>query len=334
MTEDREPQYPPMRAAGRGRAWYRGDCHVHTARSNGGELTPEEVAAAARASGLDFIAITEHNTADTHGAWGSLAGDDLLVILGQEVTTLTGHWLALGLEPGQVIESRYGVRDGVIGRHLDQVHKVGGLCVAAHPHAPYPRGVFAYPLDGFDLIEVWNGPWRPEQPWNTDNSAATAEWGRSLAARIIDNGGWIPAIGNSDTHLRGQMGVPYTVVLADELSTTAILAGIRAGRSWIAGWPGVELSLDVRAGNRSAGIGERLDTRGEPALLRAVISGVPEGSVTIHTDQGTVHSAQLPSDQPGVVEWRTSAAESLFVRVEVRHQNKQMAALTNPVILT
>jgi hypothetical protein len=42
-------------------------------------LTPRELAAAARASGLDFIAITEHNTADTHGAWGALANDDLLL---------------------------------------------------------------------------------------------------------------------------------------------------------------------------------------------------------------------------------------------------------------
>lgn len=327
------PQYPPERAAGRGRGWYRGDCHLHSARSHGGEMTPEELAAAARASGLDFIAITEHNTADTHGAWGQLAGDDLLVILGQEVTTLTGHWLALGLEPEQVIEWEYGIRDAVIGRHLDQVHQVGGVCVAAHPHAPYPRGAFTYPFDGFDVVEVWNGPWCPEQPWNTDNSAATAEWGRSLAASIVGNGRWVPAIGNSDTHLHGQIAVPHTVVLADELSSSAVLAGIRAGRSWIAGSGSVELSLEVRTGDRSAGIGERLHTRGEQVLVRTVVSGVPAGSVTIRTDQGVAHQEPLPGDGPGLIEWRTNAEQSLFVRVEVRHQDKQMAAITNPVIL-
>lgn len=101
-----EPQFPPSRVAGRGRGWYRGDCHVHSARSHGAELTPEQLAAAARASRLDFMAITEHNTADTHGAWRRLAGDDLLVILGQEATTQTGHWLALGIRPGQVVEWR------------------------------------------------------------------------------------------------------------------------------------------------------------------------------------------------------------------------------------
>ena len=327
-----EPQFPPVRAAGRGRGWYRGDCHVHSARSLGGELTPGQLAAAARRSGLDFIATTEHNTADTHGAWGQLAGDDLLVILGQEATTRTGHWLALGLDPGQVVEWRYDVCDDVIDRYVSQVHQADGLCVVAHPHAPYPGGVFMYPFDGFDAVEVWNGLWRSDRPWNADNHVAVAEWGRTLAAGI-HAGHWLPAIGNSDTHLHGQIAVPHTVVLADELSTSAVLAGIRAGHSWIAGSAAVSLSLHVLAGDRSAGIGEQLSTEGEPVVVRAMVSGVPSGTVSFHTDRGTVHQAPLPGDGPGSIEWRTTAEEAAFVRVEIRRPGQDMAALTNPVIL-
>lgn len=329
----KEPRFPPEGAAGRGRGWYRGDCHVHSARSHGGELTPGQLAAAARASGLDFMAITEHNTADTHSAFGPLAGDGLLVILGQEAVTRTGHWLALGIEPGQVVEWRYGVRDDVIGAHVSQVRRAGGLCVAAHPHAPYPGGVFSYPLEGFDAVEVWNGLWSSDLPWNADNNAAAAEWGRALAAGVC-RGRWLPAIGCSDAHLDGQIAIPHTVVLADELSTGAILAGIKAGRSWIAGSAEASLGLEVRAGDRVAGIGERLETGREPAVVQAVISGVPSGIVSLHTDQGTVHREPLPADGTGTIEWRTSAGESAFVRVEVRHPGGQMAALSNPVILS
>jgi hypothetical protein len=328
-----EPQFQPGRVAGRGRGWYRGDCHIHSVASHGGELTPGQLAAAARGSGLDFIAVTEHNTADTHGAWGRLAGDGLLVILGQEVVTSTGHWLALGTGPGQVIEWRYGVRDGVIGRHVDQVHEAGGLCVAAHPHAPYPGGVFMYPLDGFDAVEVWNGLWSSDRPWNADNDAAVAEWGRALAAGI-HRGRWLPAIGSSDTHLDGQIAIPHTVVLADDLSTSAVLAGIRAGRSWIAGSAAVNLSLEVQAGGRVAGIGERLETSSEPVAVRVAAGGVPSGTVSLHTDRGTVHRESLPAAGPGIIEWMTSAEESAFVRIEVRHPGQQMAALTNPVFLS
>jgi hypothetical protein len=326
-------QFPPERVAGRGPGWYRGDCHVHSAYSAGADLTPEQLAAGARAAGLDFIATTEHNTSDAHGAWGPHAGEDLLVILGQEITTRTGHWLALGIDPGQLVDWRYGLRDDVIDRHLDEVHRAGGLCVAAHPHAPYASGDFMYPYHGFDVVEVWNGPWASDRPWNADNEVALAEWGRGLAADI-HNGQWRPAMGNSDTHLADQIGIPHTVVLAEELGTDAILAGIRAGRSWIAESAAVELSFTVRAGGRGAGIGERLETRDEPAVVRVDVGGVPSGTVSFHTDRGKVHREPLSSGGRGAVRWRTDAEESAFVRVEVRHPGGHMAAVSNPIILT
>lgn len=282
---------------------------------------------------MDFIAITEHNSADSHHAWRGLAGDDLLVILGQEVATRTGHWLALGIEPRQVVDWRYGVRDNLISRPLDLVHQAGGLCVAAHPHAPYRSGTFMYPFSGFDAVEVWNGKWNSDLPWNADNEAALAEWGRGLASDISD-GRWRPAVGNSDAHLEGQIGIPHTVVLANELSSDAVLAGIRAGHSWIAESSWVDLSLTVSVGDRTVGIGERLDVGRGPATVRLKIGGVPAGTVSFHTEQGPVHRERLPAEEVGTSKWRTSAEEAAFVRIEVRHQTGQMAALTNPIILT
>ncbi|MFC1439717.1 CehA/McbA family metallohydrolase [Streptacidiphilus sp. N1-10] len=313
------------------RSWYRGDCHVHSVHSDG-ELTPDQLIAGARAAGLDFLATTEHNTADAHAVWGKHAGSDPLVILGEEVTTRTGHWLALGLPPGLVVDWRYGVRDDAVDRHLDEVHRVGGLCVAAHPHAPYDSGTFMYPFQGFDAVEVWNGPWTSDVPWQADNEAALAEWGRSLAADI-HQGRWRPAVGNSDTHLEGQIGIPHTVVLAEELSSEAVLAGIGAGRSWIAASAAVELSFTASAGGRSAGIGDRLDTGDEPAVVRAEVQGVPSGAVSFHTEKGRAHQASLAESGAGTVEWRTSEEESAFVRVEVRYADGRMAALSNPIIL-
>jgi predicted metal-dependent phosphoesterase TrpH len=218
--------FPPARVTGRGRGWYRGDCHVHSARSHAADQTPAQLAAEALALGLDFIAATEHNTAAEH-ARAAVAANDLLVVLGQEVTTRTGHWVALGLPPDQEVEWRYGIRDDMLDRHLAAVREAGGLCVAAHPHAPYPSGLLLYPFHAFDLVEVWNGLWRSDRPYNADNEAALAEWSRGLAAGL-HRGRWQPAIGNSDAHLAGQLGRPHTVVHAEELSTTAVLAGLRA----------------------------------------------------------------------------------------------------------
>jgi len=63
-----QSEVPHTRLNGRERGWYRGDCHVHSVYSDG-KLTPEQLAAGARAAGLDFIATTEHNTSSAHDAW-------------------------------------------------------------------------------------------------------------------------------------------------------------------------------------------------------------------------------------------------------------------------
>ena len=328
------PSEPAAPVSGRERAWYRGDCHVHSAISNG-ELAPEQLVADARAVGLEFLVTTEHNadTARAHEIFGRLDSEDLLVILGQEVVTRTGHWLALGLGAGQVVDWDYGVSDAVVERHLAEVHRMGGLCVAAHPHAPYPGGTFMYLYRGFDVVEVWNGQWNSDLWWQADNEAALAEWGRGLAADIHHDGRWRPAVGNSDTHLDGQIGTPHNVVAAEELSADAILAAIRAGRTWIAESAAVRLTLTVSAGDRSAGIGERLETGAGPAVTRVEVCGVPSGAVTFHTQRGTAHRVSLPPTESGTAQWQTSAEESGFVRVEVRHPGGRMAALSNPVVL-
>nr|MDT0656980.1 CehA/McbA family metallohydrolase [Micromonospora sp. DSM 115978] len=319
--------------AGRGRGWYRGDCHVHTVLSTAGELTADQIAAAARTAGLDFIATTEHNTAAGHGAWTEAVRDGLLVVLGQEVVTESGHWLALGVPPGQVIDWRYRAGDGAVDRQLDRVRGHGGLTVAAHPYAPYPTGTFRYPYHGFDAVEVWNGRWASDLPWNADNEAALAEWGAGLGADIRA-GRWRPAIGNSDVHLAGQLGVPQTVVRADELSAGAVLAGILAGRCWIAGSAAVDLSVTAGVEDRRAGVGERLAAAGDqPVVVEVAVVGVPGGVVSLRTDRGEVRRATLPGGGSGALRWSTTARESLFVRIEVRGRDGQMAALTNPVIL-
>jgi hypothetical protein len=155
------------------------------------------------------------------------------------------------------------------------------MCVAAHPHAPYPSGTFTFPFQGLDVVEVWNGLWSSDRPWNPDNEAAPAEWGRTLAAGIA-TGSWRPAMGSGDTHLEGQIGIPHTVVFAEELSTQAILAALGSGRSWIAESANVEVAFTVSAQGRVVGVGERITTHGGQVEVQATVQG------------GAVGGRQLP----------------------------------------
>ncbi|MFF8916686.1 CehA/McbA family metallohydrolase [Streptomyces sp. NPDC015032] len=331
-----EPAYPPERAKGRGRAWYRGDCHLHSVHSDG-RRTPAEIAAAARAAGLDFINSSEHNTYSAHGAWDGLWGDDLLVLTGEEVTTRNGHVIALATDPGTWIDWRYRARDNRFGHYAKAVRRAGGLVVPAHPHATCIGCHWKFGFGEADAVEVWNGAYTPE------DEIALAEWDNSLVAAVRSSKPWVPAMGNSDAHREpDKVGLPQTVVLADELSRGAIVAGIRAGRSYIAESSAVALSFGASGGRgRHAGIGERLRVDGDatPVTVRLEVTGAPGCTAHFVTDQGTLFTAVLPESGAGTVQWRTTPAYAAYVRAEVRHPATvpglpgALAALTNPVFL-
>jgi hypothetical protein len=323
------PDPAPAAAVGRGRGWYRGDLHTHTLHSDG-RRSPAELAAEARAAGLDFLASTEHNTSSASLGWGGHAGPDLLVLDGQEVTTRDGHWLALGLAPGAVVDWRYRAADGALGRVLAGLHAGGGLAVAAHPFCPFPGCAWRFGWRGLDAVEVWNGP------WTSDDEAALAAWDRLLAAAPA--GRFVPAVGGSDAHGDGdRVGLPHNVVLADELERTAILRALAAGRLWLTGSAAVDLQLAATAGTRSAGIGERLEApSGREVTVRLQLRGAAGCQARLCSGAGPLPEARLAGD-PATVEWAVGAAAG-WVRAEVRHPPTgtgpgPMLALTNPVLL-
>ncbi|MFF7164183.1 CehA/McbA family metallohydrolase [Streptomyces sp. NPDC008086] len=331
-----EPTYPPDRAKGRGRAWYRGDCHLHSWFSDG-RRTPAEIAALARAAGLDFINSSEHNTHSAHAHWADLAGDDLLIMLGEEVTTRNGHVVALGTEPGTFVDWRYRARDNRFGRFARQIRKAGGLVVPAHPHATCVGCNWKFGFGEADAVEVWNGPYTP------DDEVTLADWDSMLVASVREGRDWIPAMGNSDAHRDPDpVGSPQTVVLADDLTREAIQEGIKAGRSYVAESKNVSLNFGVSgAKGEHAGIGERLKAdRDTPVTVRLEASGAPRCTVRFVTDQGVLFtSPPLPVAGSGVVEWRTTPSYAAYVRAELRHEAAAgprpgaLAAFTNPIFL-
>ncbi|WP_031169435.1 CehA/McbA family metallohydrolase [Streptomyces durhamensis] len=335
--ETPRPVYPPSRAKGRGRAWYRGDCHLHSWHSDG-RRTPAEIAALARAAGLDFIHSSDHNTNSSHPHWADQASDHLLIMLGEEVTTRNGHVLALGTTPGTFVDWRYRARDNRWARFARDIRRAGGLVVPAHPHATCVGCGWKFGFAEADAVEVWNGPFTP------DDEVTLADWDNLLVASVRQGRGWLPAMGNSDAHRDPDtVGMPQTVVLADDLTREAIQEGIRAGRSYVAESKNVTLAFSVTGGRgQQAGIGERLTLAADtPVTVRLEVSGAPRCSVRFVTDQGVLFTSDpLPVSGTGTVEWRTTPAYAAYVRAELRHEAAAgpvpgpPAALTNPVFLT
>ena len=110
------PPVPTSRPARRslpaaaGLTWLAGDLHAHTFHSDG-VMSVAELAAHAVERGLDFVAVTDHNTVSHHGLLGPASARYGVTLLpGQEVTTELGHAGVLGdtgwidfREPGFVL---------------------------------------------------------------------------------------------------------------------------------------------------------------------------------------------------------------------------------------
>lgn len=316
-------------AGPRGPRWFRGDPHLHTIHSDG-LRTPEELAAAARSAGLDFIVSTEHNTPSASLQWGRHAGPDLLVIDGEEITTRDGHWIAAGLRAGQWIDWRYRARDGELARFVSDVRRVGGVAVAAHPYCPFAGCDWRFGLEDMDAVEVWNGTWTP------DDEAALSLWDRELR-----NGRRrLAAIGGSDAHREPEVvGLPQTVVWAADLTRSAVLDGVATGRGFLAESRDVTALLQAWApGRRTVGPGETLSTDSE-VIVSFRVAGTPGCVTKLLTEDGPVCVATIDSTGETELIWRTRSGDSAYVRAEVRRPEPTsttpdtMVALTNPVWL-
>jgi predicted metal-dependent phosphoesterase TrpH len=159
------------------------DIHTHTTCSDGVNSV-EEVVAHARKLGLAGIAVTDHNTLDGALRAMKLAGPDLKVIPGFEVSAKEGHILVLGVT--ELIPKKIPAAEVV-----ERAHELGGIAIAAHPYDVIRGGVgkLISSVD-FDAVEVCNG--RTLLEWRSS---------RKVAERAHLN-----MVGGSDAHSLQEMG--------------------------------------------------------------------------------------------------------------------------------
>jgi predicted metal-dependent phosphoesterase TrpH len=203
------------------------DFHVHTRVSPDGLDAPERVVAAAREAGLSALAITDHDRSAGYRRLVDLgladpagrAVDGLLVIPGVEVSTSSGHVLVLGAT-FDTPPRRGGISVDALRRFVRLNHP-GALLVAAHPLDRTRSGVgAAIAASGcFDAIEAFN--------------SKTLDRGANRRAGELASGLGLPSIAGSDAHSVATVGRARTIVDAAELSTDAVLAGVRAGRTQV-----------------------------------------------------------------------------------------------------
>ena len=229
------PQRRPRRAlpALGGSHWLAGDLHTHTVHSDGVSTVPE-LAALAVGNGLDFLAVTDHNTVSHHPELAGAGAEYGITLLpGQEVTTDRGHANVFG--PVGWVDFRRPADEWLAAAERD-----GGLMSVNHPLGA--DCAWRQPVrDRAPLAEVWHSGW----------------WDRTWGAPLAWAQAWRPdvvPVGGSDYHRPGQdapPGTPTTWLLTEAepdesgpgTGVPQLLAALRAGRTAISAGPDAPLLL-------------------------------------------------------------------------------------------
>lgn len=178
-----------------------GEMHCHTRLScakwvHRDLATPFELIDRAFSIGLDFIAITDHDSQEAFPLVEDYAKEKgIVVIPSVEITTRSNrlsrrrtHILAYGVE--KKVPSRRSVKETIVS-----IHEQGGLAVVAHPFCSrYGKVLYIGHQVGdyaFDAVEVFNSDELP-----LDNM-------RAQALALVLN---LPGIGGSDAHTLNNVG--------------------------------------------------------------------------------------------------------------------------------
>lgn len=338
--------------------WLRGDFHMHTAHSDGscdigGPRLPcpvSSTADAARDAGLDFVAITDHNTitqlADIRRLQPTYP--KTLLIPGTEVTTFFGHANVIG--NSDFVDFQLGSpRLPTLDKLFDEAAAQGAFVSVNHPGLPSGEicmgcGWMAKDTDWSRVtaIEVVNG--------STLRTTGGDAGGIRFWNDLLKQGYRLTAIGGSDNHdatdrtgaRQSPVGTPATVVFG-RLAPDAIIAGVKSGRVFVdvAGLPDARLDMQAFGGGGQAVMGGEIRLPGNgSALVDVMVMGLPPGSRVAMVGWNVTNTEPQPiapmPRYPGYTPMHLSAsldpgATAGYLRPEIRSANGELLLLGNPV---
>ena len=339
----------PLRS---GPAWYRGDLHMHDAHSDGSCLSQSgkkvpcplyKTVETAAQRGLDFIAISDHNTITQFDAVRELQPyfDHLLLLPAREITTFQGHANVFGTT--EFIDFRLTssyVPD--INHLLKQVQDLHGVFSINHPGLPTGEICmgcgWTAPNTDFSrvtAIEVVNGDLR-EGPGS----------GISLWEEQLNKGYRLTGIGGSDNHdadiprdARSAIGRPSTVIHAQELSERALLNGMRTGHVFIdtEGTKDRVLEFQAKTGSDAVSMGDSINAAARQKIdftlrMVALQDAYPEVVEDGHSTALIDKTACVGSDETKEFDYISDGQRHWF-RVNIRSTSGALLIIGNPIYL-
>jgi len=312
-------------------AWLKGDLHCHTVHSDGLN-TVREIVEHAVALGLDFIAVTDHNTNTHHEELDAMTDLPIIRIPGEEVTTYWGHANTWGLR--EWVEYRCADNEAIQSVRRWLAERDAMLSIN-HAKCIGPPWLFEG-WDGYQAMEVWQAPWR------FHNFESLERWDT-----LLQRGQRVVAVGGSDVHSippaepRHPHGLaePTTWVYASEATEGGVLEAIRTGRAFITDAPRMPTRLELYADEDGDGRYEKMMgdvVAPRPVRFRVDVTAGREKRLWIVADGAPLDIIQIDRDDERV-EFTADMGRYRYVRAELRgfrgrpERGEVVWAMTNPV---
>ena len=291
-----------------------GAYHIHTTRSDGlGDRTA--VAAAAARAGLKFVILTDHGDGTRPPDPPSYMSD-VLVLDGVEVSTDQGHYVAFDMP-----RAPYPL-GGSAEAVIEDVARLGGFGIAAHPDSPKPTLRWSderAPIDGIEWLNTdseWRGESRtslaraglayflrpgPAVAGLFDRPVTLDRWDRLTASRQVvglagadAHGGVGSRAEDPGRTLAGTVGIPGYEASFRAFSNRVVLDGPLTGN------PTVDARA-IFAAIRKGSVFTAIDALAGPAFLDFHVEAGLErigmgGSLAADSDATIVARATMPRD--------------------------------------
>ena len=306
---------------------YVGVIHIHTTYSHDAHGSFEDVVRVANAQRLDYVIVTEHNTLqplrDGRQGWHGT----VLVLIGMEISTRSGHYLSLNITE-DIDRSKLTAQE-----IINEVNRQGGLGFIAHPY--FKNGRWRdWTVSGFTGMEAYN----VAHDTLDENKLRLALWTITAPAEpfyfsildrpydplakwdeLIRQRGRVVGIAAADAHefhLMGLKFAPYEIMFqlarthvlvpSPSLTPAGVYEALRQGHAYL----GIELTAEAKGFSFTADNGQRVvgimgDEIAFEPTLRLSVSLPTAAQLALFKDGRLIDMAvssswQIPVTEPGV----------------------------------
>jgi predicted metal-dependent phosphoesterase TrpH len=267
------------------------DMHIHSIASDGTASAERILDYVERFTDLDVIAIADHERIEAGVECRRLArerGSRVEVVVGEEVTTRSGHLLGVFLQArlkrGQSLETT-----------VAEIHEQGGLAIVPHPFSAFTKGMRKHAIlrihHSTDPLVYWDA-------LEGFNPSTAGRYGRTATIRLAAELS-IPLVGNSDGHTLETIGDGRTLFPGStaEDYKRAVLQGTTEGLC--TNWGVVrEVLIYGRQVRKQARDVSRWGRRNLLSHDTPRDLGVPQEQLALHMQRETEYLAGRKGEEP------------------------------------